>query len=146
MERLYQAFDSFVFPSRFEGLGIVAIEAQAAGLPTVCSDSVPQFANATDLFTTMPLSASSKEWAETVMDRINIGSRKGRSQELMDAGYDVNKVSVELIELYGNMIGGGGGGKCFSSPHTVTSLVCFLPFWNQRWRTMKRFPFGLIIR
>lgn len=109
MERLYQAFDSFVFPSRFEGLGIVAIEAQAAGLPTVCSDSVPQFANATDLFTTMPLSASSKEWAETVMDRINIGSRKGRSQELMDAGYDVNKVSVELIELYGNMIGGGGG-------------------------------------
>lgn len=42
------------------------------------------------------------------MDRINIGSRKGRSQELMDAGYDVNKVSVELIELYGNMIGGGG--------------------------------------
>lgn len=110
MERLYQAFDSFVFPSRFEGLGIVAIEAQAAGLPTVCSDSVPQFANATDLFTTMPLSASSKEWAETVMDRINIGSRKGRSQELMDAGYDVNKVSVELIELYGNMIGVGGGG------------------------------------
>lgn len=113
VERLYQAFDSFVFPSRFEGLGIVAIEAQAAGLPTVCSDSVPQFANATDLFTTMPLSASSKEWAETVMDRINIGSRKGRSQELMDAGYDVNKVSVELIELYGNMIGWGGGVNVF---------------------------------
>lgn len=107
VERLYQAFDSFVFPSRFEGLGIVAIEAQAAGLPTVCSDRVPQFANATDLFTTLPLSASSREWAETVIDRIKINSRKERSQELMDAGYDVNKVSAELIVLYKNMLGGG---------------------------------------
>ena len=107
VERLYQAFDSFVFPSKFEGLGIVAIEAQAAGLPTVCSDSVPQFANVTDLFTTLPLSASSRVWAETVMREININSRKGRSQELMDAGYDVNKVSAELIELYKNMLGEG---------------------------------------
>ena len=38
--RLYQAMDVFVFPSRSEGLGMAAIEAQAAGLPCVISDAV----------------------------------------------------------------------------------------------------------
>lgn len=41
-ERLYQAMDVFVFPSRFEGLPIAAIEAQAAGLPTLVSEQIPE--------------------------------------------------------------------------------------------------------
>lgn len=39
---LYQAMDCFVFPSLFEGLGIVAIEAQCSGLPVVGSDVIPR--------------------------------------------------------------------------------------------------------
>ena len=31
-----------MFPSRFEGLGMAAVEAQAAGLPVVCSEAIPQ--------------------------------------------------------------------------------------------------------
>jgi glycosyltransferase involved in cell wall biosynthesis len=34
-------FDAFAFPSRFEGLGVAAIEAQAAGLPCILSSAVP---------------------------------------------------------------------------------------------------------
>lgn len=34
-------FDIFLFPSIHEGLGIVAIEAQASGVPCIISDSVP---------------------------------------------------------------------------------------------------------
>ena len=41
VERLMWAMDVFAFPSVFEGLGIVAIEAQAAGLPTICSTAIP---------------------------------------------------------------------------------------------------------
>ena len=41
VDRLYQAMDIFLFPTLFEGLGIVAVEAQTSGLPVVCSDTVP---------------------------------------------------------------------------------------------------------
>ena len=40
--RFYQAMDAFVLPSRYEGLGVVLIEAQACSLPIVCSDEVPE--------------------------------------------------------------------------------------------------------
>jgi glycosyltransferase involved in cell wall biosynthesis len=42
IERLMLASDVLLFPSRGEGLGIVAVEAQAAGLPILLSDTVPR--------------------------------------------------------------------------------------------------------
>lgn len=36
------AFDVFILPSRWEGLGIVALEAQAAGLPCILGNTVPE--------------------------------------------------------------------------------------------------------
>lgn len=41
VQDLYQAMDVFLLPSLYEGLGMVAIEAQSAGLPCVLSDNVP---------------------------------------------------------------------------------------------------------
>lgn len=42
VSELMQISDVFLFPSVFEGLGIVLIEAQAAGLPCLVSDTVPK--------------------------------------------------------------------------------------------------------
>jgi glycosyltransferase EpsF len=42
VERLMLASDVLLFPSRSEGLGLVAVEAQAAGLPVLASSAVPR--------------------------------------------------------------------------------------------------------
>lgn len=59
---LYSALDVLAMPSLFEGLGIVAVEAQAAGLPVVASPAVPPEARAVEgLFETVLL--GEREWA-----------------------------------------------------------------------------------
>jgi glycosyltransferase involved in cell wall biosynthesis len=42
VERFMLGSDVLLFPSRAEGLGMVAVEAQAAGLPVLASDAVPR--------------------------------------------------------------------------------------------------------
>lgn len=41
-EKIYSAMDVFAFPSKYEGLGIVGIEAQLSGLKCVASTNVPK--------------------------------------------------------------------------------------------------------
>lgn len=92
--------DVFVLPSAFEGLGIVAIEAQAAGLPTICSDRVSQRANVTDRFCSIPLSESPEIWSDKILHRLDAVDRVSTAQKLIEAGYDVSTVKNELIDLY----------------------------------------------
>ncbi len=62
------AMDLFLLPSIHEALGLVLIEAQAAGLPCVFSDVVPEEANAVKpLVRQLSLSKSASEWAEAVL-------------------------------------------------------------------------------
>ncbi len=67
VDRLYQAMDVFVLPSRYEGLGIVNIEAQVAGLPCVVSDRVPEEARVTENLQFLPLNDGVKAWAERML-------------------------------------------------------------------------------
>ena len=64
VNELLMAMDVFLFPSLFEGLGIVLIEAQAAGLRSVCSSIIPEEATMTDDIIRVPLDASADKWAE----------------------------------------------------------------------------------
>jgi glycosyltransferase involved in cell wall biosynthesis len=65
---LLGCFDTFIFPSVHEGLGVVLVEAQAAGLPCLTSDVVPTEADVVpNLVRRLPLEQSPVEWANTLL-------------------------------------------------------------------------------
>jgi glycosyltransferase involved in cell wall biosynthesis len=96
---LMQAMDIFVFPSLYEGLGIALIEAQAAGLPCVVSDTIPHEAYLTDLVDSESLSAPAENWAEKVLSKRAI-PRTDRRAEIAAHGFDITTEAVKLQEFY----------------------------------------------
>ena len=85
---LMQAMDCFVFPSLYEGIPVTLIEAQAAGLPCVVSDGVPEESRKISLFDRMALKLGPKAWAEAVLERRGV-SRPDTRREMAGAGYDI---------------------------------------------------------
>lgn len=64
VENLYQAMDMLMFPSKFEGLGVVVLEAQANGLPCLLASTIPEIVKVNDNVRFLPLDASLEYWGE----------------------------------------------------------------------------------
>ena len=60
------AFDLFVMPSRFEGMPIVSVEAQCAGLPCIFSENITRQAKITPCCTFLPID-DPKPWADEIL-------------------------------------------------------------------------------
>lgn len=100
VEQLLWAMDVFVFPSHMEGLGIAAVEAQAAGLPVICSEGVPPEAVVTDLAQRLPLSAGERRWAEILLHEKVPADRAAIADAVAAAGFDVTSVAKEIRDLW----------------------------------------------
>ena len=100
VEDWYSAFDLFCMPSRFEGLGITIIEAQAAGLLCLISDAIPEEAKITPLVQRIPLIA--KEWTDNIKNIVSTGSidRKDYMKDLKKSGYDIEDSAKRLMDLW----------------------------------------------
>ncbi|MFI3277526.1 MAG: glycosyltransferase family 1 protein [Rikenellaceae bacterium] len=98
---LMQAMDIFIFPSLWEGLGIVAIEAQAASLTTIVSDAVPDAAMITPLAKKLELSRGAEYWAEKILSyRDQAMSRRDTYDQIRAAGYDIDDNVKWLQDFY----------------------------------------------
>lgn len=100
---ILQGIDVMMFPSRYEGLGMVAVEAQVAGCPVLASDNVPNEAMiAQDLFARMSLRDELTKWSGNVRRLVedNANSRKSREVEARACGYDIRESSRQLQSLY----------------------------------------------
>lgn len=94
---LMQAMDVLVMPSRFEGLGIVAIEAQASGLPTVISDVFPDETHVTNNLLCLDGNLSPDRWAEAINDYMSGFKRCDQTSTIKSAGYDIHSAAIKLV-------------------------------------------------
>lgn len=92
---LMNAMDKFVFPSNYEGLGIVLIEAQKIGLECVISHVVPDAAIVSNLVKKVDLKASAAEWAEEVLN-----FHVKDTEYLGIEEWDMKQVVLRLEEYY----------------------------------------------
>lgn len=99
---LLMAMDVFVLPSLSEGLGIVAMEAQASGLKCILSDKVPV---ETDMGGAkyIPLIAPVLKWAKIILNTSLSVKRGIYIKNLEENGYSIREVVKNLEKYYANL-------------------------------------------
>lgn len=95
------AADVFLFPSIYEGLGIVAIEAEASGLTVLATDTIPVEADMRmGNFHRIQLD-DIRLWNELMsMESPNVEQRSSYSTQAMESEYNIYNVSAQVESLY----------------------------------------------
>ncbi|MEB3100782.1 glycosyltransferase family 1 protein [Ferviditalea candida] len=96
--RLMQGMDLFLFPSLFEGLPVVLVEAQAAGLRCVVSDTITSETDVTGRLDFVSLKASPDAWADIIL--ASSYEHKDTSGLLGRSGYDTAEMAKWLTRYY----------------------------------------------
>lgn len=109
VNELLQGMDVLVFPSLYEGLPVTLVEAQAAGLPVVMSDTVTREIILTDLIQQCSLQETAHLWAEKTIscrEEYKFAQRGNgeQLQQLRTAGYDIEETAKWLMEFYTGLI------------------------------------------
>ena len=99
VEDYYQAFDLFLFPSRFEGLPGTVVEAQAAGLRCIISDRITGEVGISELVSFHSLEEGVDAWAGEVENSL-VYVRHDRCEAVRRAGFDVREQAERLERFY----------------------------------------------
>lgn len=100
---MLHSMDIFVFPSIYEGLGLVLLEAQASGLPCIVSEAIqPEADLKMGLFSRLSLDDGADIWADTIL---KLAGKKEKSINRIIDGFKQNSYSLQtgisrLIDIY----------------------------------------------
>lgn len=101
VERYYQAFDYFVFPSTFEGFPGSVAEAQAAGLHCLVSDKITREVALTELVSYRSIEEEPKLWAEEILKNADAARiRENTREAIAEKGFDVRTQAALMEEFY----------------------------------------------
>ena len=97
VNELYNIMDVFAFPSLYEGVGIVAIEAQCNGLPVLASNYVPKEAKVSHNIQFLPLDRSI--WVKQ-LSLIKEEKRVSQINNLTKHHYNIKYEAKSLEDIY----------------------------------------------
>ncbi len=101
ISELYQAMDLFLFPSLYEGLGMVVIEAQCSNLPCVVSTEVPETVKININIEFVDLSDDSSYWWLKIKKVLNdTFDRKMQIEKNKLSRYNIKKEAPILEKKY----------------------------------------------
>lgn len=94
----YSAFDILLFPSLYEGLSLVLIEAQCNGLKVVTSSTIDRKTDITGNLSFVELNESPVKWAE-VVEKTDM-KRYDVCEKISKSGYNVKEISKKMMDIY----------------------------------------------
>lgn len=98
VDRLLQGMDLFIFPSKFEGLGVAAVEAQISGVPCIISDRLPEEANISDC--KMLNINKPDEWTKEMIKAKNKPRKLNGVNLARQKGFDIESEAKRLEKIY----------------------------------------------
>ncbi|MFT9004728.1 MAG: glycosyltransferase [Liquorilactobacillus hordei] len=106
IEDYYQAMDSLMFPTHYEGFGNVGLEAQCNGMRVYASENVPEEVNLTDLFNRLKLQSEPKIWAKKIIKNKNYEIQRNSYEKIIENSmYNLDNSSKELEHFYEKILG-----------------------------------------
>jgi glycosyltransferase involved in cell wall biosynthesis len=103
--RFMAAAHTLIFPSLEEGLGMVAVEAQAAGLHVLASDAVPREAVVIpELVKFLPLSAGADAWSSELLRQLSMARYDASiaAEKVRRSPYSIEESYRRLHSIYGS--------------------------------------------
>lgn len=99
VNELVQAMDIFILPSRFEGLPIVAVEAQVSGLKVILSDTISGETALSDRCMFMPITESPDKWADKILENSDY-NRKTLDLSNCTYCFDIERQNEKIKEIF----------------------------------------------
>lgn len=98
---LLQGMDLFCMPSLYEGLPLTVVEAQAAGVPCLLSDTIPKECAITDIVSFLSLEQSAAAWAKEIQTLLTRNLERARYADCVkNKGYDIFDTVAEVTDYF----------------------------------------------